>query len=379
MFYPGGLLAEHLHLYTPAFREIQYAEIKKSFTMPKKPLIPLAFASSFKKTDAPVTILAGDVGGTKTNLALYRAGADGIVLLREGRYASQEYTSLADIILQFTGTEWPGRICMAVAGPVNDGRVQLTNLSWQLDSTSMSTALKTPVVFINDLEANAYGLAGLQSNELATIHASDKKMPGNIAIVAPGTGLGEAGLYFDGKQYHPFATEGGHSDFSPRTEQDIDLFRFLQQQHGHVSWERVISGPGIHTLFSFLTTVERKQIPGWLNEQLQEGDPTPVISNAAIHQKEPVCLEAMHLFVRYLAMETASLCLKLKATGGCYLSGGIPPKILPLLQTGAWYRHFTDMGRMKNLLEQMPVYVVLNDKTALLGAAYYGAYNMMSS
>jgi glucokinase len=240
----------------------------------------------------------------------------------------------------------------------------------------MTIALKTPVVFINDLEANGYGLAGLQSNELAAIHTSNTKPAGNIAIIAPGTGLGEAGLYYDGKKYHPFATEGGHSDFSPRTEQDIDLFRYLQQHYGHVSWERVLSGPGIHAIFTFLTTVQRKQIPGWLTEQLQDADPTPVISNAAIHQQEPVCLEALQLFIRYLAMEAASLCLKLKATGGCYLSGGIPPKILPLLQTGEWYKHFIDMGRMQNLLEQMPVYVVLNDKTALLGAAYYGAYNM---
>lgn len=344
--------------------------------MARKQLLPLSFTNAFKKNDTAVTILAGDVGGTKTNMALYRLSTDGIDMLREGRYASQEYTSLADVIVQFTGKEWPDRICMAVAGPVTNGNVKLTNLSWQLDSNAMTTALKVPVVFINDLEANAYGLAGLQPNELATIHSSDTKPSGNIAIIAPGTGLGEAGLYFDGKKYHPFATEGGHSDFSPRTEQDIDLFRYLQQKHGHVSWERVLSGPGIHTIFTFLTTVQRKPIPAWLSEQLLDGDPTPVISNAAIHQQEPVCLEALQLFVRYLAMETASLCLKLKSTGGCYIGGGIPPKILPLLQTGEWYKDFLDMGRMKALLEQMPVYVVLNDKTALLGAAYYGAYNM---
>jgi glucokinase len=345
--------------------------------MPKKSLLPLAFKKSFKKSDAPITILAGDAGGTKTNLALYRVSATGITALHEGRYASQEYTSLTDMIVQFMGKEWPDRICVAVAGPVTAGRVKLTNLSWQLDSKSMSKALKTPVIFINDLEANSYGLAGLQSNELATIHTSDTVTPGNIAVIAPGTGLGEAGLYFDGSTYHPFATEGGHSDFSPRTEQDIELLRFLQQKHGHVSWERVLSGPAIHTLFTFLTTVQRKKIPDWLSEQLQDAeDPSPIISNAAMHQQEAVSLEAMHLFVRYFAMEAASLCLKLKATGGCYLSGGIPPKILPLLQSGEFYQHFLDMGRMKGLLEKVPVYVVLNGKTPLLGAAYYGAYNM---
>ncbi len=265
---------------------------------------------------------------------------------------------------------------MAVAGPVLNGKVHLTNLTWELDSAAMSIALKIPVLFINDLEATAFGLAGLQSNQLAAIHNGETKSEGNIAIVAAGTGLGEAGLYFDGKQYHPFATEGGHSDFAPRTEQDLELFRYLQQQYGHVSWERVVSGPGIHTIFNFLTTIQRKKVPDWLTDQMKEGDPSAVISNAALHQNEPACTETLQLFSRYMATEAASMVMKLKATGGCYLAGGISPKILPLLQTGQWYKDFTDAGRMKPLLEKVPVYVVLNEKIPLLGAAYYGAYNM---
>jgi glucokinase len=345
--------------------------------MPNKPLIPLAFSKAASEIKKPVTILAGDVGGTKTNIALYRADEKGITLLREGKYVSQEYQSLLEIIVQFTGTEWPGRICMAVAGPVLNGKVHLTNLLWELDSTAMSTALKVPIHFINDLEATGYGMAGLQSNQLAPLHINDTSAKGNIAIVAAGTGLGEAGLYYDGKQYRIFATEGGHSDFSVRTEQDVDLWRFLQQQYGHhVSVERVLSGPGIHAIFQFLTTVERKFVPTALLEQMKEQDPAAVISNAALHQQEAVCLETLHLFVRYLAMEAASMVLKLKATGGCYLAGGIAPKILPLLQTGEWYKHFIDAGRMQPLLETVPVYVVLNEKIPLLGAAYYGAYNM---
>jgi glucokinase len=344
--------------------------------MPAKPLIPLAFKRNTNEVNKSITILAGDVGGTKTNIALYRVNTKGVTQLREGKYASQEYKSLADIIIQFTGTEWPDHICMAVAGPVLNGKVHLTNLAWELDCSAMSTALKVPVFFINDLEATGYGLAGLQSNELAVIHTSDTHAEGNIAIVAAGTGLGEAGLYYDGSKYHPFATEGGHSDFSPRTEQDIELLRFLQQQHGHVSWERVLSGPGIHTIFTFLTTVERKKVSAWLTEQMQQQDPSAVISNAAMHQQEPVCMEALQLFVRYLATEAASLVLKLKATGGCYLAGGIAPKLLSLIQTGYWYKQFIDAGRMQPLLEKTPVYVILNDKIPLLGAAYYGAYNM---
>jgi glucokinase len=340
-------------------------------------LIPLAFSKPVPNRRQTATILAGDVGGTKTNMALYRSDAEGLTELRSARYASQEYDSLSDIVKQFAGDETPGRICIAVAGPVLNGKVKLTNLSWQLNSAQISKSLKIPVVFINDLEANGYGLAGLQSNELVPLHTvSGNGAAGNIAIISAGTGLGEAGLYFDGRHYHPFAAEGGHGDFAPRTEQDMALWRFLQQRHGHVSWERVVSGPGIATIFEFLTTVEKKSIPAWLNEELREVDPASVISNAAHHQQEPVCSEALQLFSRYLAIEAANLVLKLKATGGCYLGGGIAPKLLPVLQEGDWYKNFIDAGRMQPLLEQVPVYVILNGKTALLGAAWYGAYNM---
>jgi glucokinase len=338
--------------------------------------IPIAFNRTDPGSNNPITILAGDIGGTKTNIALYRADASGITMLREGRYASQEYKSLTEIILAFTGQEWPDRICMAVAGPVLNGKVTLTNLSWQLDSASMSKALKVPVAFINDLEATGYGLAGLQNNELAPLHTGSTIATGNMAIIAPGTGLGEAGLFFDGQRYHPFATEGGHSDFAPRSEQDIALYRFLQQQYGHVSWERVISGPGIYTIFRFLTTVQRRTVSAALAEEMKNGDPSAVISNAAIHQQEPVCMETLDLFCRYFATEAASLVLKLKATAACYLGGGISPKVLPVLQTGKWYEYFCNAGRMKPMLEQVPVYVILNAKTALLGAAWYGAYTM---
>ncbi|MEP6595070.1 MAG: glucokinase [Ginsengibacter sp.] len=347
--------------------------------MPDKPLLPLAFQHPDINCDRPITVLAGDVGGTKTNMAMYRADVNGITQLREARYTSHEYTSLTEIIVHFTGTEWPDRICMAVAGPVLHGKVSLTNLLWQLDSNAMSIALKVPVAFLNDLEANAYGLAGLHGNELATINSGNARSPGNtgnIAIIAAGTGLGEAGMYFDGKRYHPFPTEGGHCDFAPRTETDVSLWRFLEQQNEHVSWERILSGPGIQAIFQFLTTVERRPVHAWLQEQLLEDDPAAVISNSAQHRQEPVCIETLQSFSRYLAMEAANLVLKLKAIGGCYLSGGIAPKVLSFLQTGQWYNYFIDTGRMKPLLSLVPVYVILNSKTPLLGAAYYGAYSM---
>ena len=353
----------------------------KTLSMAKPPIVPIAFNKEVGSEKA-VTILAGDTGGTKTNMALYRSDAQGLSVLKEKKYASKDYHSLSDIILDFCGQDLPDRICAAIAGPVLHGTSTLTNLSWHLDSEAMSRDLKTPVCFINDLEATAYGLAGLEKEELATLSEGrglkegDIVGEGNMAIIAPGTGLGEAGLFWDNQRYHPFATEGGHSDFAPRGEDDIAIYRYLQQQFGHVSWERLVSGMGIKSIYHFLIEVRKETVPEWLSKRMQEEDPASVISEAALQHEDPACREAMDLFSRYLAIEAASLVLKLKATGGLFIGGGIPPKILPLLQQGDWVKNFVSNGRMQQLLEQVPVYVVLNDKMALLGAAHYGAYNM---
>jgi glucokinase len=338
-------------------------------------MIPIAFKNKPHERKS-IAILAADIGGTKTNVALYQSGAAGLTITREQRYVSTNYPTLTDIIHDFCGKTLPDRIAAAVAGPVIDGKSKLTNLPWVLDSKAMSRDLKTPVCFINDLEATAYGLAGLKDEERTALAAGDPKAKGNIAILAPGTGLGEAGLYWDGQHYHPFATEGGHSDFAPRTAGDVDLFYYLQKQFGHVSWERVVSGMGIKNIFQFLTESRKEQIPEWLAERLKDDDPAAVISQSALRHEDLVCAETMELFVRYMATEAASLVLKLMGTGGLYLAGGIPPKILPLLQTDTWSRNFDNNGRMHDLSDRVPVYVVLNDKMALQGAAYYGAFNM---
>ncbi len=344
--------------------------------MSSKMQVPIAFKKEIHYQGTAASILAGDVGGTKTNMALYKAGSGRLQLIKEKKYASRDYHSLIDIIRDFSGRELPDRICAAVAGPVLHGKSSLTNLNWQLDSSAMSKELNIPVSFINDLEATAYGLAGLEQNELAMVAPGEKGAEGNIAVIAPGTGLGEGGLYWDGQRYHPFATEGGHSDFAPRNQEDVDLFFYLQQQFGHVSWERVVSGMGIKSLYHFLTDARKEPVPEWLTQRMQLEDPAAVISEAALQHEDPVCSEVMDLFVRYLATEAASLVLKLGATGGLYIAGGIPPKILPLLQHDSWAGNFDNNGRMHMLLEKVPVYVVLNDKMAMLGAAYYGAYNM---
>jgi glucokinase len=344
--------------------------------MASNPLVPIAFRKELKKGQAPIQLLAADIGGTKTNIALCRADSEGVTLLEQKRYVSKDHPSLTDIVHDFSRGALPGRLCAAVAGPVVDGRSKLTNLPWVLDSAAMSKDLQIPVSFINDLEATAYGLAGLGPDELATLQVGDPASKGNLAIIAPGTGLGEAGLFWDGARYHPFATEGGHTDFAPRTAKDVELFYALQQMFGHVSWERVVSGMGIKNIFHCLSSKRREPIPEWLSERMKAEDPAAVISQAALKHEDLICAETMELFVRYFATEASCLVLKLMATGGLFLAGGIPPKILPLLQTDNWTKNFDNNGRMHELSDKVPVRVVLNDKMALMGAAYYGAYNM---
>ncbi|MBS1661029.1 MAG: glucokinase, partial [Bacteroidetes bacterium] len=313
-----------------------------------QPLVPIAFKQTPEEQTNEM-ILAADIGGTKVNVAIYKSDSSGLTQLQQKRYVSKDHSSLTEIIQDFTGGKIPDRISAAIAGPVVDGKVKLTNLPWVLDSGAMSAELKVPVHFINDLEATAYGLAGLGKDELATLATGDASAKGNIAIIAPGTGLGEAGLYWDGQRYHPFATEGGHSDFAPRTSQDVDLFYFLQKQFGHVSWERVVSGMGIKNIFHFLTEGRNEPIPEWLSERMKDEDPAAVISQAALKHEDLLCAETMELFVRYFATEASSLVLKMMATGGLFLAGGIPPKILPLLQSDSWGKNFDNNGRMHEL------------------------------
>jgi len=344
--------------------------------MASKPLVPIAFRKELKKGQEAINLLAADIGGTKTNVALCRADHEGVTILDQRRYVSKDHPSLTDIVHDYCKGKLPGRISAAVAGPVVDGKSKLTNLPWVLDSAAMQAELGIPVHFINDLEATAYGLAGLGPDELATLQVGDPAAKGNMAIIAPGTGLGQAGLYWDGERYHPFATEGGHTDFSPRTAKDVELLYALQQQFGHVSWERLVSGMGIKNIFHCLAAKHRDPIPEWLSERMKDEDPAAVISQAALHHEDLICAETMELFVRYFATEASCLVLKLMATGGLFLAGGIPPKILPLLQTENWTKNFDNNGRMHDLSDKVPVRVVLNDKMALLGAGYYGAYNM---
>lgn len=326
-----------------------------------------------------ITVLAGDIGGTKTNLALFRATDDQLELQLNKRYPSGEYKSCIDIIklfLQENKLSAPDRICLGVAGPVLNGKVDLTNLNWVLDIADIrrQTGVQE-VALINDLESTAYGLATLQAGDFITIHPGDPSSAGNMAIIAPGTGLGEAGLYWSGHHHYPFPTEGGHSDFSPRTQLDIELLLHMQKKYGVVSWEKVVAGPAITDIYYFLRDIKKMEEPQWLAEELAEQkDDSAVVSKAALEQKAAICVETMDIFVRYLARESSNLVLKMKATGGLFLGGGIPPKIAPLLQQKKFFEAYMDCDRMEHLLETVAIRIIRNDQTALMGSAYYGAY-----
>lgn len=339
--------------------------------------LPIAFKNIHLARNTTQLVLAGDIGGTKANMLLCRFTASGLEVLKEERFVSKDHDSFTTIISKFLdGEANPTKICLSVAGPVIEGRVKFTNLNWQIDSAEISSELSCPVAILNDLEATAYGLAGTQPGELEMIHKGKDQTVGNIAILAAGTGLGEAGLFFDGQNYHPFATEGGHSDFAPRNDQDIALLKFLLDRHERVSWERLLSGTGIYTIWEFLTDIENKPKEAWLLEQMELHDKPAMISKAALEKTSPVCMEAMEMFNRYLAIEGANMILKLKATGGLYLAGGIAAKNLPLIKPAAWVESFNNSGRMKALLEQVPVYIMKNEKAPLMGSAYFAAFNM---
>lgn len=336
--------------------------------------IPIAFKDT--TSEGSPLVLGADLGGTKCNMALFKHDDQGPKCIREESFPSAKFSSMADIVRKFVGSEkMPDRICIGVAGPVMDGKAKLTNLTWEVDQRQLVSELGVQsAALINDLEATAYGLASLTEKDILSFPGKAPD-PGNIALIAPGTGLGEAGLYWDGKNYHPFATEGGHAGFGPREAIDLELFKYLHTQFEHISWERVVSGQGIMNIFKFLVESEGRPCPEELMRAATE-DGAAAVSKAAFEKDDPTAKEALGMFVRYLAVESANLVLKLKGTGGLYIGGGIPVAVLPLLKDGAWLNVFHKGGRMRPLLESVDVHIVLQAKTALFGAGWYGMYNL---
>jgi glucokinase len=323
-------------------------------------------------------ILAGDIGGTKTNVALF-AVKNG-VLRRQAMetYASREHRSLEEIIKRFLAGRGQRvlRACFGIAGPVKGGRVRTTNLPWVVDSEELANQLGLRQVgLINDTEATAWGIDALRRDDFVIIHAGHADPQGNAAVIAVGTGLGEAGLEWTGKAHWPFASEGGHGDFAPRNELEIELLRYLTTQFGRVSYERVLSGPGLHNVYRFFRETRRAEEPAWLAEELAQGDPAAVISRVALEGRAAICEQSLDVFVQIFGAETGNLALKMMATAGIYLGGGIAPKIAERLQHPAFVEAFASKGRLRPLLEQVPVRLVTNQLAALLGAARWTLYH----
>ena len=317
-------------------------------------------------------ILAGDVGATHTRLGWFDVQGGVLAPGITRTYESRQQASLDAIVRTFLA-ETPGLVrlaCLGIAGPVRDGRVEATNLPWIVDARSLAQRLGLErVLLINDLEANAWGLAALPAGDFAVLQPGRPTPTGNAAVISAGTGLGEAGLVWDGQRHRPVASEGGHADWAPQDEPQAALWRFLAAEVDHVSVERVLSGPGLHNIYRFLRDGQGLAEPGWLAEMLQHEEPSPLISRVGLEERAEICVRALELFVAIYGAEAGNLGLRMLATAGVYLGGGIAPRILPVLRGPAFLAAFTGKGRLRPLLEDVPVRVVLNDHAALLGAA----------
>ena len=321
-------------------------------------------------------ILAGDIGGTSTRLACFEVQKGRLVNLTEKTFPSRKFKTLEEIVATFArGLKFHVRhACFGIAGPVQNGRVQATNLPWEIESTVLAeVAGLASATLINDLEANAYGVEVLRPEEFVTLNPGDPNAAGNQAVIAAGTGLGEAGMFWDGTRHRPFACEGGHCDFAPCTELESALLEYLKKKFGRVSYERVLSGPGLYNIYQFLRDTGVKKESADIAAQMKETDPSMVISRAALAEADPLCTQTLDLFVTFYGSEAGNLALKIMSTGGVFLGGGIAPKILEKLKSPLFMENFLDKGRMRPLLQAMPVRVITNENTALLGAALCAA------
>ncbi len=317
-------------------------------------------------------ILAGDIGGTNARLAYFQPQNGHLRLISERVFPSREHSELGEIVNEFvhdSGTH-PEAACFGIAGPVLNGRVETSNLPWVIEQSRLAKQIELPAtLLINDLEASAWGIGALGDGDLVALNQVSGPVVGNQAVIAPGTGLGQAGLFWDGARHHVFACEGGHTDFAPRGELQIELLRFLTARFGHVSYERILAGPGLVNVYEFLRDSGCDKESPALASEMQKRDPAAAISRAALDGTDPLAEKALDLFITVYGAEASNLALKTMATGGMFLAGGISPKILPKLQGPLFMKAFLDKGRLRPLVEAIPVQVVTNEKAGLLGAA----------
>jgi glucokinase len=317
-------------------------------------------------------VLVGDVGGTNARFALIEAG-ERLEVLAEATLPSRRFPAFSDALLAFLEMEPEARsaerACFGLAGPVRRNRCETTNLPWVVEGREIARTLKLPEApLLNDLEAAAWGLTVLDPNGVRSLHEGNPGVGGNRALLAAGTGLGEAVLVWDGECHHAFATEGGHGDFGPADELQVELWRYLMRQFGHVSWERVASGPGLVSIFRFLLQLEGKPEPEWFEAELREGDAAEAISRHAHDEGCRICGRTLGLFFQMLGAEAGNLALRTLATGGIYLAGGIVFKLLPELMASQFLSAFVAKGRFRSLVQEVPVKVVVDDRLALWGA-----------
>ena len=316
-------------------------------------------------------ILAGDVGGTNTRLGLFEITRGRFRLLSEKTYLSKNYKGLENILVNFLkGQREIVAACFGVAGPVTEEVIVATNLPWWIDIQSLQKLLSLKKVeVINDLVANAYGISVLKKADFEILNAG-KIRKGTQALISAGTGLGEAILFWDGKQYVPSPSEGGHAEFGPRNHLETELFNYLSDRFNHVSYERVLSGEGLFHIYQFLKDSKRfGSEPSWLSEEMKGEDPPEVISEMARLRKSKLCWKALDLFTSIYGAAAGNLALQVMAVGGVYVGGGIAPKIIWKLKDGTFMKAFKDKGRLSRIVAQIPVKVIMNERTALLGAA----------
>ena len=319
-------------------------------------------------------VLAGDIGGTKTTLAIFEVNGTRIKSLVEEKYPSKEHASLNEIVQKFIEThghkpEWAS---FGIAGPVHNGQAKTTNLPWLVDAKQLAEeAGFRKVWLLNDLEANAWGISALEEKDFCVLNEGKPDPAGNASIIAAGTGLGQAGLYWNGEDLRPFACEGGHCDFAPTSDLEIELLKHLRQSYAHVSWERVVSGMGLGNIYQFLCHYRDVKTPAWLAEEMKTGDQAAAISKAAQDSRCPVCSETLDLFIYLYGVEAGNLALKIMATSGVYIGGGIAPKNLDRFRGDTFLKGFFSKGRMESLMRDMPVKVILNERTALYGPAVF--------
>jgi glucokinase len=316
-------------------------------------------------------ILAGDIGGTNARLAYFQPQNGHLRLITERVFHSREYSELGEIVSQFLedSATRPEVACFGIAGPVQNGRVETSNLPWIIEQARLAKQIHLPAtLLINDLEASAWGIGGLSPRDLVPLNQV-KPSVGNQAVIAPGTGLGEAGLFWNGNQHQVFASEGGHADFGPRGDLQIELLRFLAGRYEHVSYERILSGPGLANVYEFLSSKGYGGEPAGFAAELVQGDAAAAISRSALNGSNPRAEQALDLWISVYGAEAGNLALKTMATGGIFLGGGISPKILPKLTGPLFMRAFLDKGRLRPLLESTPVHVITDEKAGLLGAA----------